>query len=186
MNIYQSCPTLESQNYIIRLFDEEDCNDLLKVYSDKKALPFFNSDNCDGDNFYYPTIDKMNDVLKFWQFAYDNGWFVRLSIENKTTSTIIGTVELCKRKFDDNFNNMVILRIDLRSDYEKEDVLYELITLIEPNLKTMIGGNGVITKGCNYAIERIKALQKAGFKKSEQYLIGKTGYLYDGYWQIDY
>ena len=24
-------------------------DDLLKVYSDKNALPFFNSDNCDGD-----------------------------------------------------------------------------------------------------------------------------------------
>ena len=24
---------------------------MLKVYSDKNALPFFNSDSCDGDNF---------------------------------------------------------------------------------------------------------------------------------------
>ena len=26
----------------------------VNVYGDKNALPFFNSDNCHGDNFYYP------------------------------------------------------------------------------------------------------------------------------------
>lgn len=51
MNIYETCPTLKSERFILRLFQDEDCNDLLKVYSDKNALPFFNSDNCDGDNF---------------------------------------------------------------------------------------------------------------------------------------
>ena len=55
MNIYEVCPVLESEKFIVRLFDCSDCDDLLKVYSDKNALPFFNSDNCDGDNFYYAT-----------------------------------------------------------------------------------------------------------------------------------
>ena len=52
MNIYENCPVLENEKFIIRLFKNEDCDDLLEVYSDKNALPFFNSDNCDGDNFY--------------------------------------------------------------------------------------------------------------------------------------
>ena len=52
MNIYETCPALESEKFVIRLFKDEDVDDLLKVYSDKFALPFFNSDNCDGDNFY--------------------------------------------------------------------------------------------------------------------------------------
>ena len=79
---------LNNERFILRLFQDEDCNDLLKVYSDKNALPFFNSDNCDGDNFYYATE------------------------------------------------------------------------------------------------ERMKAIQRAGFTKSEHLLIGKTGYAYDGYWTI--
>ena len=53
MNIYETCPILESEKFILRLDKENDCDDLLKVYSDKNALPFFNSDNSDGDNFYY-------------------------------------------------------------------------------------------------------------------------------------
>ena len=43
---------------------------------------------------------------------------------------------------------------------------------------------GVLTKAPIYAVERIKAIQKVGFVKSEHLLIGKTGYAYDGYWTI--
>ena len=81
MNIYESCPVLESEKYIIRLFKDEDCDDLLKVYSDRNALPFFNSDNCDGDNFYYSTKERMAEAIDFWHMSYENGWFVRLSIK---------------------------------------------------------------------------------------------------------
>lgn len=41
MNIYETCPVLESEKFTIRLLKNEDCDDLLKVYSDKNALPFF-------------------------------------------------------------------------------------------------------------------------------------------------
>lgn len=37
---------------------------------------------------------------------------------------VIGTVELCLRVSEDEFNNMGILRVDVRSDYEKEIELY--------------------------------------------------------------
>ena len=182
MNIYETCPELESEKFIIRLFANADCDDLLKVYSDKNALPFFNSDNCDGDNFYYATKERMEEVIGFWKLSYENGWFVRLSIVDKTVSRVIGTVELCLRVSNDEFNNMGILRVDVRSDYEREEVLYDIVSLITPHLSEMLGCNGILTKAPIYAIERIKALQKAGFVKSEHMLIGKTGYAYDGYW----
>lgn len=184
MNIYKICPRLENENFIIRLFQNEDCDDLLKVYSDKNALPFFNSDNCDGDNFYYATKERMAEAINFWKMAYDNGWFVRLSIVDKSVSSVIGTVEFCLRVSEDEFNNMGILRVDVRSDYEQEDVLYDVFSLVTPKLEEMLGCNGVITKAPIYAVERIKAIQKAGFTKSEHMLIGKTGYAYDGYWII--
>ena len=143
MNIYETCPVLESEKFIIRLFQDDDCDDLLKVYSDKNALPFFNSDNCDGDNFYYSTKERMTDAIGFWHMAYENGWFVRMSIVDKAVEAVIGTVELCVRVSEDAFDNMGILRVD-----------------------------------------RVKAIQKVGFTKSEHMLIGKTGYAYDGYWTI--
>ena len=65
MNIYEKCPVLESDKFIIRLFQDDDCDDLLMVYSDKNALPFFNSDNCDGDNFYYATKERMTEAIGF-------------------------------------------------------------------------------------------------------------------------
>lgn len=182
MNIYETCPVLENDKFLLRLIENDDCDDLLKVYSDKNALPFFNSDNCDGDNFYYATRERMAEALDFWNLAYKNGWFVRFSIVDKEVSSVIGTVELCLRVSEDEFNNMGILRVDVRSDYEKAEILYDIVTLITPCLSEMPGCNGIITKAPIYAVERIKAIQKAGFTKSEHLLIGKTGYAYDGYW----
>ena len=185
MNIYETCPILENEKFLLRLVENEDCDDLLSVYSDKNALPFFNSDNCDGDNFYYATRERMAEALDCWDLSYNNGWFVRLAIIDKTAANVIGTIELCLRVSEDDFHNMGILRVDVRSDYEKEELLYDIVTLITPHLSEMLGCKGIITKVPIYAVERIKAVQKAGFIKSEHLLIGKTGYAYDGYWTMN-
>lgn len=184
MNIYETCPILENERFLLRLVENEDCDALLSVYSDKNALPFFNSDNCDGDNFYYATKERMAEALDFWNLSYQNGWFARLSIVDKTVSNVIGTIELCLRVSEDEFHNMGILRVDVRSDYEKEEVLYDIVGLIAPHISEMLGCNGIITKVPIYAVERMKAIQKVGFTKSEHLLIGKNGYAYDGYWTM--
>ena len=184
MNIYETCPILENEKFLLRLVENEDCDDLLSVYSDKNALPFFNSDNCDGDNFYYATKERMRDALGFWNLSYQNGWFARLSIVDKTVSYVVGTIELCLRVSEDEFHNMGILRVDVRSDYEKEEVLYDIVELITPHISEMLGCSGIITKVPIYAVERMKAIQKAGFAKSDHLLIGKNGYAYDGYWTM--
>ena len=185
MDIYHECPALASERFILRLIREEDCGDLLKVYSDKNALPFFNSDNCNGDNFYYVTKEKMAEAVRFWKTAYDNGWFARLSIIDKAVSGVIGTVELCLRVSEDAFNQMGILRVDVRSDYEKEDYLYEIFSLLTPKIETMLGCKGVLTKAPIYAVERMAAVRTAGFHQSEHLLIAQNGYAYDGYWTIE-
>ena len=59
-NVYERCPQIENEKYLLRFVEKKDADDLLKVYSDKNTLPFFNSDNCDGDNFYYPPKDMKN------------------------------------------------------------------------------------------------------------------------------
>lgn len=184
MNIYETCPVLENERFLLRAVKDEDCGDLLKVYSDENALPFFNSDNCDGDNFYYATKERMTEALGFWKLSYENGWFARLSIVDKTVSRVIGTVELCLRVSEDEFDHMGILRIDVRSDYEKAELLYSVITLITPRLSELLGCRGVITKAPIYAVERVEAVRKAGFVRSEHFLTGKTGYAYDGYWTM--
>ena len=103
MNIYDNCPILENDNYLLRIVEKQDCEDLFEVYSDKNALPFFNSDNCDGDNFYYPTKERMSEAVLFWISAFNNKWFVRMSIVDKSASKVIGTAELCYRVSEDAF-----------------------------------------------------------------------------------
>lgn len=185
MNLYKNCPTLENQHFLLRFVEEGDCADLFEVYSDKNALPFFNSDNCDGDNFYYDTQERMGDAVRFWQEAYEKGWFVRWSIVDRAVAKVVGTVEVCRRVSDDPFNGAGILRIDVKSSYETEDNLAEIGGLIVPTVFEGVGCDSIITKVPAYAIERIRAARRLGFVKSEHLLVGKTGYPYDGYWTLE-
>ena len=59
-------------------------------------------------------------------------WFVRWSVTEKAVSKKIGTIELFHRKAGDAFNEAGVLRIDVRSDYERSEVLLELFALIMP------------------------------------------------------
>lgn len=186
MNLYETCPTLESDLFLLRPVEDGDRADLLEVYGDKNALPFFNSDNCDGDNFYYNTPERMGDALRFWKQAYENGWFIRWAIVDRAASKVIGTVEACQRASEpgDPFNGAGILRIDVKSGYEAEEVLAKVGGLIIPTIFEGFGCGSIITKAPIYAVERIRAVRRLGFAKSEHLLIGKTGYAYDGYWTL--
>lgn len=116
-SVYQNCPEYENENFKLRFVMKSDSSDLLDVYSDKNALPFFNSDNCHGDNFYYSTMERMDAAIDFWHDSYKEKWFVRWAIIDKTSSKAIGTIELFHRIADDDFNHVGVLRLDLRSDY---------------------------------------------------------------------
>ena len=48
-NPYEKCPVFENEKYLLRYIEAGDAPDLLLVYSDEKAWPIFNSDNCTGD-----------------------------------------------------------------------------------------------------------------------------------------
>lgn len=65
VDVYENCPIYENEYYMLRMTNKEDKADLLKVYSDEKSVPFFNSDNCGGDDFYYTTEKRMNKRLNF-------------------------------------------------------------------------------------------------------------------------
>lgn len=182
MDLYSGRPSFESGRYLLRLIEKEDCGQLLKVYGDKNALPFFNSDNCDGDIFYYPTAERMAGAIDFWLSAYKNRWFVRLSAVDKSAGEIIGTVEVCLRASEDCYNNMGILRVDVGSGYEREDVIFDIIILVAPHFADTFDCGGIITKAPPYAVERVKALERLGFERSAEPLVGKQGRAYGDYW----
>lgn len=82
----------------------------MKVYSDKKALPFFNSDNCGEDDFYYTTEERMEQAINYWLYEYDREGFVRWAIVSKETDEVIGTIELFHRDAEDYFTDCGLLR----------------------------------------------------------------------------
>lgn len=181
-NVYVTCPRFEDEHFLIRLISIEDSKDLLKVYSDQEAVPFFNSDNCHGDDFYYTTYERVEEAVNFWLWAYEVKGFVRFSIIDQKSQQVIGTIEIFHRDSKDFFNDCGLLRLDLRSDYETKEIVAEILSLIvEPFFElfdcTMIG-----TKAKEIAKERRKGLEELGFQATEECLIGEDGTKYFGYY----
>lgn len=181
-NVYEKCPILENDNYVIRLMEVGDAPDLLKVYSDKRALPYFNSDGCNGDNFYCQSLDNIKEAIKFWLMEYDNGGFVRFSVVDKHTGEAIGSFEMFHRNSEDHFNNTCMMRLDLRYDYEEEQRIYDIISVIVPEAYELFNCKIIATKAPVYAIDRRAALKNYGFTASSDKLIGHDGTQYSDYW----
>ena len=185
MTIYESCPVIENDNFKLRLVSLEDCCDLLKVYSDEKAVSLFNSDNCGGDDFHYTTYERMKQAIEYWLFEYDRKGFVRFSIVDKKPSEAVGTIELFNRVAEDYFNNCGLLRLDLRSDYEKENVIKDILSLIVFKAFDLFCCDKVAIKAIPEAKERIKAIEELGFVRSEEKLIGTHDLInYDSYYVL--
>lgn len=183
-NVYKVCPQFENENYLLRLISQEDCADLLKVYSDKQSVPFFNSDNCNGDDFYYTTIERMKQAIEFWIFSYDNGYFVRWSIIDKRTNEVIGTIELFHRDSEDYFHNCGLLRLDLRSDYERESEIEDILSLILLPTYDLFYCDKVVTKAVPEAKKRIKALEKVGFILPKEHMLTADGTVLENYYVL--
>lgn len=162
-DIYNSCPIYKTKLITLRLTGKEDGKQLLKCYSDEKSVPIFNSDNCNGDTFYYTTLEKMNEALDFWKFSYENRSFVRLSIIDNKSKAIIGTVEMFNREAEDDCNGIGVLRIDLGSNYEKKEYINEILNIVNNNFYEDFDVNCIITKAIPIATERIDSLKEKGY-----------------------
>ena len=182
MNIYKFCPTLQNDKFLLRPVENRDAADLLKVYSDEQSVPFFNADNCHGDDFHYTTLERMQQALDFWVQAYQNGWFVRFAVVDVATNEAIGTIEEFKRDENDFFTDCGLLRLDLRSDYETFAAISSILSLITLPSFDLFGCSVVATKAVPNATERIQALTFFGFTKSAEPLIGHDGTKYYDYY----
>ena len=184
MDVYKKCPSFENEYFLLRYVSENDCSDLLKVYSDKKAVPLFNSDNCGGDDFHYTTEERMLEAIKYWFFEYERKGFVRWSIIVKSSNQAIGTIELFRRKSNDYFTKCGLLRLDLRSDYEIKDKITSILSLILAPAFRLFHCNKIATKAIPEAKERISALKESGFNLSKEILIGHDKTEYNNYYVL--
>lgn len=181
MNVYEKCPVLENENFLLRFVEENYAQDLLSVYSDEKAVPLFNSDNCNGDDFHYTTLEQMKKAVDFWLYSYREKFFVRWSMIDKKTDTAVGTIQLFNRQSDDFFNNCGLLRLDLRSDYEKADIISDILGIIIPPAYELFGCEMIASKAIPAAKERIDALERYVFSLTDEKLIGHGGQAYGNY-----
>lgn len=184
MDIYEICPQLESANYLLRQTCLDDCADLLKVYSDPTAWPIFNSDNCTGD-FHITKPEDMENCIRFWLDEYAMRCYIRWSIIDKATNAAIGTVELFNRAAEDFYNNVGLLRLDLRSDYETAEVIREIISMLIPCSFNLFSCNRIATKIPSCARSRAQTLTEFGFQASPELLYGHDGRAYGDYYIYD-
>lgn len=185
-DIYKKIPVLENDRFVLRAIDKQtDAQDLLKVYSDEKAVPLFNSDNCNGDDFHYVTMEQMKKALDFWEFSYQNKYFVRWAVEDKQAKVVIGTIELFNRRSEDYFDNCGLLRLDLRSDYETKACIESILEIIAPSVKEMFACDKIATKAVSAAKERIAVLEHFGFYLSDESIVGHDGTKYGSYYVME-
>lgn len=175
-DIYNECPIYSTEVIKLRLTSLEDAEELLNCYSDEKAVPLFNSDNCHGDTFHYTILERMEKAVKFWQYSYEHKFFVRLTIILNATGEKIGTIEMFKRKAEDEFNNYGVLRIDLQSKYEKQQYINELLQIVSQNFYDTFEVEQILTKAVPSARERIASLKCNGYTP-----INKKFMVYDDY-----
>lgn len=178
--VYESCPVFSKGELSLRLVRQEDCSDLLKVYSDPQAQKLFNSDNCHGDDFCYVCEEQMQMAIEFWLLSYKRGDFVRWTITHKNIP--VGTLELFRRSSGDEFDGAGILRLDLRSDFEEKVFIADVLSLILPQAKVMFGCDFIATKIHKEGSIRREALEEIGFVPAPHKLIGHDGTKYGDYY----
>ena len=181
MDVYKNCPVLSGGHFLLRQVEPGDCDDLLKVYSDLKAVPIFNSDNCTGD-FYITTQEDMLGTIDFWLTEYGQRYYVRWSIIDRAAGSAVGTIELFNRTAEDFFNNMGLLRLDLRSDYETGEDIRKIMELLLPRVEEMFGCGTVATKIPPCAGIRRETLCGMGFVSVPHEVVGHNGRRYGDYY----
>lgn len=184
MDIYEICPQLESANFLLRQVCLEDCADLLKVYSDPAAWSIFNSDNCTGD-FRITKPEDMENCIRFWLDEYSMRYYIRWSIIDKATNAAVGTIELFNRTSQDFYNNVGLLRLDLRSDYETSETISKIISMLIPCSFNLFSCTRIATKIPSCAQVRAQTLTEFGFRSSPELLYGHNGSTYGDYYIYD-
>jgi len=159
-NIYEQCPTYETESFFLRLVKLDDAKDLLVCYSDKDNVKKFNADFCTSD-FYYSTLKEMENCIKFWLEEYQKQYYVRFSVILKCNNKAIGTVEIFGGEAG-------VLRIDLSTEYNTEKSFTEIINLTIEQFVDDFSIKSVKIKTSNIP-EKINCIEALGFSHSETY-----------------
>ena len=177
MDVFTVCPEYETEHFKIRKLEAGDVEGLFPCYSDPEAARYFNGDCC-GDDFYYTDKEKFRECVEYWLSRYGARDFVRWSVLDKETGLLIGTLEVCPSlKYAVDGRKMGILRIDLKSEYERWPVLRELMDVLICHIYEDLEVASIIMKIQKDAGERQKLIRKYQFVSAkEECNIGLSDY----------
>ncbi|WP_100488324.1 GNAT family N-acetyltransferase [Sporolactobacillus pectinivorans] len=161
-NIYEECPFYQNETVTLKQTTTEDAEDLLRCYSDEKAIPFFNADNCPGD-FHFTTLEQMQNEISFWDRSYQTKWFVRWTVMQNDTSEKVGTVEMFNRGILADIGSHGVLRIDLQSNCENRQTICGILEIANRHFYEDFDVTWILTKAIPDAEERIIALTQMGY-----------------------
>jgi RimJ/RimL family protein N-acetyltransferase len=168
---YVHCPTFENERFLLRLVEPSDAEDLLAVYADPAAQEILNE--CGGWNclqgiaYGVKTLEEIKRGIDFWLAEYHKRWYIRFAIVDKESRKAVGTIELGVFPKGELFEDKAALRLDICSEHEKENDIYEMLPLmIQAAVKTY-GANGIVTRAISVADERVRALKQHGFVLSD-------------------
>ena len=166
-NVYEVCPVYWTDVVTLKQTIFEDAGELLKCYADKKAVLFFNADNC-PDNFYYTTLEQMQNEINFWCDSYQRKEFVRWTVILNDTSEKVGTIEMFNRGTMVGIDSFGILRIDLWSNYENKQIIQNILEIANRRFYEDFSVKCILTKAIPEAIERIYSLTQMGYTPIEK------------------
>lgn len=175
-DVYTVCPVYQTRSLTLKRTAPQDAEALLKCYSDERAVPFFNSDNCNGDTFYYTTIEQMARTIGLWDASFRARQFIRWTISANSPGEIIGTVEMFYRTTTEEFGPYGLMRIDLRSDFETLPVISELLDIADRHFYDAFDVETIVTKAIPAAKARTEALTRKGYKPLEKEFLGFKHY----------
>lgn len=160
----------ETENFLLRQVKREDAPDLLRCYSDPAAVALMNDDNCTG-GFLFETMEQMESAIHFWN--NDPFGYARPAVIDKRSGEAVGTMEVFGGEAG-------VLRVDLRRDYERPEVLRELYTLAVEKFPADFPMGAMVTKAVPQAAARRAALTGLGFSGPESF----RGY--EDYYRLDF
>lgn len=159
-NVYEHCPVYETASFVLRLVELEDAPALLECYSKKENVAKMNADCCTSD-FYYTTLEQMEQCIRFWLEEYRQGYYVRFAVVAKDTNRAVGTVEIFGGETG-------VLRIDLPSLYQEERYITEIVQLAVQTWIEDFGIGSLKIKTKNTP-ERVAYLERLGFVPSKTF-----------------
>lgn len=145
----------ETENFLLRQVKKGDAPQLLRCYSDPEAVALMNDDNC-SRGFLCGTLEDLETYIDIWQ-SED---YARPAVIDKRTGEAVGTLEIFG-------GDTGVLRVDLRRDYERPEVLRELYALALERFPADFPMGAMVTKAVPKAAARRAVLTELGFSGPE-------------------